>query len=92
MLEVLLVFYNPHHNSFILKYLKYQCSYEVGYINQYDHILVQVFLFRENKLINAKSWIDDYYTRKNNNLKKRKSFKYRAINHLVDLLVYIQKK
>lgn len=92
MLEALLIYYNPHHKCFYSKYVTTHCNYEVGYINSYDHILVQVLLFRENRLVNAKSWIDNYYTRKDNDLKRRKSFKYRAINHLVDLLVYIQKK
>lgn len=43
-MERLLIYYNPNHNCFYNKISKL-LTHEVGHINQFDHMLVQVLAY-----------------------------------------------
>lgn len=68
------VFYNPNKDIYYSKLLKsafWYSEYEVGYINQYGHIIVCMFYISDNgKLINCKS-IHDYFDNCDISLKER---------------------
>ena len=79
---IILVYYNPNRNCFYTKFVKSCLYYEVGYINQYDHILVQILVY-DDKLISIKNHIDYY---KKSKKIKEESKKNRLINRTIDLL------
>lgn len=55
----LLIYYNINHGNFYQVYTNYiPMDREVGFVNQYDHMLVQILANRNNKYINVKSYHD----------------------------------
>ena len=78
------VFYNPNKSIYYAKYLKSAFllgHYEVGYINQYGHVVVCMFYLNGGKLVSCQSWIE--YT---NYLKYNSTIKKRILNKLIKLL------
>ncbi len=67
--EVVLLFviwYNSKKNIYYAKYLRISYMfdhYKVGYKNQYGHIIVCMFYFRDKKLIACNSY-EDYFHNK----------------------------
>lgn len=55
-MEKLLIYYNPNHNCFYNRVSRL-LDHEVGYVNQYDHILVQILVYDYNikDLVNLKN-------------------------------------
>lgn len=78
----ILVYYNPNRNCFYTKIVKNYLFYEVGYINQYEHILVQILAY-DDKFISIKNHID--YYKKSKEIKEE-SKKNMLINRTIDLL------
>ena len=74
---ILLVYYNPHHEHFYMKIVE-TIPEDVGYVNRYDHILVQMFKYYNGDLHNVQS----YFTL----LHERESFKVRSINRIIRFL------
>ena len=72
-MEKILIYYNPNHKCF---YTKYSDSYfypEVGYVNQFEHILVQVLFFdySSNRLINEVEFKKLTFSQESDSLKNR---------------------
>ncbi len=101
-MDQLLVYYLPNKNSFIYKLVK---TYnEVGYINSYGHILVQILVYDykiekfvdyDYKLkLKEQQKLEEYEKRKTKRLKKdkRKNFKNKLINQVIDLLYRIKSR
>lgn len=79
---MLLIYYNPHHNHFYMVYINsIPFEKKVGYINKYDHILVQMLLIRNNKLYNVSSY-EDYFKIK----VRDETTKEKVINRLIRFL------
>lgn len=101
-MDQLLVYYLPNKNSFIYKLVK---TYnEVGYINSYGHILIQILVYDykiekfvdyDYKLkLKEQQKLEEYEKRKTKRLKKdkRKNFKNKLINQVIDLLYRIKSR
>mgnify|MGYP006972498327 FL=1 len=86
---MLLVYYNINTEVFFLKYVKSYFDndgryYEIGYTNQYNHIIVQLFIVDyDNNLISANSYLDYL-----NDLRfqKRETIKNKLIDRAIGLL------
>lgn len=101
-MDQLLVYYLPNKNSFIYKLVK---TYnEVGYINSYGHILVQILVYDYKiekfvdydykfKAIEQEKKLE-YEKIKAKRLKKvkRKKIKNELINQVIDLLYRIKSR
>lgn len=90
---MLLVYYNLNTGVFFLKYVKHCFTsdnrYCVGYTNQFNHILVQMFVY-DNCLIECNSYIEylqDYVKKINED-----SVKDKLINRVIDLLNRLKNK
>ena len=58
---MLLVYYNINHEHFYMVYTRYSnFEYYVGYINQFNHIIVQMFYIYDNQLYNITCHHDIY--------------------------------
>ena len=58
---MLLVYYNTNQKHFYIIYTKYdKLNYYVGYTNQFNHIIVQIFYIYGNKLYNINCHNDIY--------------------------------
>lgn len=56
------IWYNPKKNSFYIKVLKSMIfDKQVGYINQFDHHLIQLLFVNERKFIDSDNFWDYYY-------------------------------
>lgn len=81
------IWYNSNKDQFYTKYVRtafFSNHYKVGYINQYNHKLVALFMIEDKRLISCNSW-DDYFSNK----KKRHQLKYikkRFIKYLIEFL------
>ena len=83
------IWYVPKKNKFYSKYVKtayFHRYYKVGYVNQYGHELVALFVLKNKKLIQVDSLMD-YYTIK----KSRICVKNMIIDHLIGLLNKMKK-
>ena len=101
-MDKLLIYYLPNKNSFIYKFV-YEFK-EVGYVNHYGHILVQVLIFdlKSESFIDYDIYINgkkeqvqkEYELRKKKRLKKdkRKKVKNKLINQAIDLLYRIKSR
>ena len=89
---MLLLYYNVNDEKFYWKIAKnyFATSHEIGYVNSFNHILIEKFHFLDNgivtqsefsRLLNKKRKDRDMKFRK-----KKRSFKNRLINFLVSLL------
>ena len=86
---MLLIYYNINTEVFFLKYVKSYFDndgkyYEVGYTNQYNHIIVQLFIVDyDNNLISANSYLDYL-----NDLRfqKKETIKNKLIDRVIGLL------
>ena len=86
---MLLVYYNINTEVFFLKYVKSYFDndgryYEIGYTNQYNHIIVQLFIVDyDNNLISANSYLDYL-----NDLRfqKKETIKNKLIDRVIGLL------
>lgn len=86
---MLLVYYNINTEVFFLKYVKSYFDndgkyYEIGYTNQYNHIIVQLFIVDyDNNLISANSYLDYL-----NDLRfqKKETIKNKLIDRAIGLL------
>ena len=75
------IWYNPHIDNFYAKYVRsvyFHRYYKVGYINQYDHKLVALFVIRNNTIIKVDSFEDYYYN--------KSSFKKKLISKIIQFL------
>lgn len=84
------IWYNPHKETYYSKYIKtayFLPYYHVGYINQYDHVLVALFKIEGKKLISCSS-LSEYYSQKRgkNQTKRIKRLKNQLINKLINFL------
>lgn len=77
----LLIYYNTNHGNFYQVYTNYIPNKEVGYVNQYDHMLVQILVNRNNEYINIKSYKDLIEIPW-----KKEKLKLRIINKLISWL------
>lgn len=57
---MLLIFYNINHHSFYQVYKSFQFNLELGYVNGFGHILVQILYFENNKFYNVANTKDCY--------------------------------
>lgn len=81
---MLLIYYNPHKNSFYLKKVNpVILDKEVGYINQFDHILVQILCIHKNKFLSVLSFYDYQNKTKEKKTKKNKNKLIDGIIHLL---------
>lgn len=91
---MLLVYYNINTEVFFLKYVKSYFDndgkyYEIGYTNQYNHIIVQLFIVDyDNNLISANSYLDYL-----NDLRfqKKETIKNKLIDRTIGLLNKLKK-
>ena len=68
----LLIYYNPNHQNFYIVYTNYLFSnYFVGFENGYGHVIVQILVYRHNKLINVNSYSDISRSSHKESLKSR---------------------
>lgn len=75
----LLVYYNVNQKHFYIVYTNYvPLDKEIGYINQFNHILVQILVFNNGCYINVSSFKDLLYIPK-----KKDSLKVVIINKLI---------
>lgn len=87
---MLLLYYNPTKDSYYLRYYKsIHYDYYVGYVNQFEHIVVKILVIQDNGLIDVddlhKYLIERYYG------KKEPSLKERIIDRAIDLLYKLKK-
>lgn len=76
---MLLIWYNPNLNKFYSRYSNtIFLNKQVGYVNSYGHILVQILAFRRNEILN----ITSYHDLPNNEKKKEHRFIKRLISFL----------
>lgn len=76
---MLLIWYNPNLNNFYSRYSNsIYLNKQVGYVNSYGHILVQILVFRNNDLLN----VIDFYEVISNEKKNKKRFLRRIIRFL----------
>lgn len=77
-MDKLLIYYNPNHDRFYMRWYSYT-DRDVGYVNSYDHILVQILEYNYDTgyLVN--------YSKKTY-FKNRSSRRNRLINKLICLL------
>lgn len=68
---ILLIYYNHNHNNFYCRYLNsgidlYVKDYHVGYKNSYEHEIISIILFDDDKCISISNHSEylDYYKRK----------------------------
>lgn len=69
---MIVVWYNPHKDDYYAKYVRsayFHSYYKVGYINQYEHKIIAMFIIINNKPIKCDSLNDYYYNKKS--LRKR---------------------
>ena len=87
---MLFIYYNPNYNTFYIKYLRsyFDPKYKVGYVNQFDHMIVSCYMITEKGLVSCES-CDDYY-RKKSTIKKKKSLRNKLINKIICLLYKIE--
>ena len=87
---MLFVYYNPNYNTFYTKYLRnyFNPKYKVGYVNQFDHIIVSCYMITEKGLVNCLSH-NDYYIN-HSTIKKKKSLRNKLINRIICLLYKIK--
>lgn len=86
---MLFIYYNPNYNTFYTKIVKscyFNPIYEVGYVNQFEHILVSMYLIGEKELINCKSLADYSKT------KKKKMQDKSLRNVLIDRIICVLNK
>lgn len=91
---MLLVYYNINTEVFFLKYVKSYFDndgkyYEIGYTNQYNHVIVQLFIVDyDNNLISANSYLDYL-----NDLRfqKKETIKNKLIDRTIGLLNKLKK-
>lgn len=68
----LLVYYNQNYNNFYIVYTKrIYIDKKVGQVNGFGHVLVQILVYRNNKLFNVKSFNEIYYISHKETLKSR---------------------
>lgn len=90
MKTVLLIYYNPNHDNFYYRFCHridlYIKDYSVGYKNSYNHEIIGILLFDDNKTIGIKNHnsLSVYYNRKNKNSKR--SLKNDLIDKAISLL------
>lgn len=79
---MIIIYYNPHKKIYYAKLLRnsyWNDEIKVGYVNQYDHVIVCMFYLTErNKLVNCES-IDDY-------IRNKSTFKKRLIVKIIKFL------
>lgn len=83
---MLLLYYNPTNNNYYLKYYKrLHHGYRVGYTNQYEHVVVKVFVIQGGALVDVESidkFISDRYLRG----REKETLKKRLIRWLLNVL------
>lgn len=86
---MLLVYYNPNKDNFYIRYTRnyFTDEYYLGKINEYGHILVQLFLYDDNELVP----IEDYWSYYQSTKELKPGFKVRLINRVIYLLNRIKK-
>ena len=62
---MILIWFNPNNESYYQRILKgFYSDYCLGYENSYGHILVQIFIIRDKKIISINSYssyLDIYF-------------------------------
>jgi len=84
---MLLIWYNPIKDNYYLRYIKsdYFGNYYIGKVNDYGHIIVQIFYYDDKNFVPIKdyySYIRDYAIQRENS--KR--------NKLINKLTYLLNK
>ena len=95
---MLLIYYNPQKNHFYLKKVNlFIFDKEVGYVNQFGHVLIQALFIYENKFISCSNYFD--YCNKTKEIYKQKELdnqkiknKFRLVTVLYQLLDKKRKK
>lgn len=89
---MLLIYYNLNTEVFFLKYVKHCFSkdnrFRAGYVNQYNHIVVQMFVYEE-ELIECNSYIE--YLQDYVNNQEEDSVKNKVIDRVIGLLNKLKK-
>lgn len=75
---IILVYYNPNQYHFYLKCVS-TIPEDVGYVNSYDHILVQMLKYSNGHLRNVQSYFTLFP-------EKKETAKVRFINRLIRFL------
>lgn len=82
------VWYNPKTNSMYLKdYTSVHSLNRVGYINQYGHMVVCNYVYYNGEFLQPFDTLDYYRLQK-----PKPSFKDKAINRVIDLLIDLKKR
>lgn len=83
---MLLLYYNPTSDKYYIKYYKRTLNgYEVGYTNQYGHIVVKILVIEGKYLVDVKS-IDEYRLERYMNRNRKQSLKKRLIRRIIYVL------
>lgn len=85
MTKLWLIYYNPRHNNFIEKQV-HGLFHEVGDINQFGHILIEILIDYNGNFYSIKS-LNSF----NAPATKKQSLKNKMINQTIDLLNRLRK-
>ena len=84
---MILIWFNPQKLIIYHRYIKMpRISYYLGYVNSYNHIVIQIFIVSDGKLISIKSYDDYLRERYIKSLKLHKEDKSRLITYFKKLL------
>ena len=86
-MDLILIYYNPIKNNFYMKIISVHPSLTVGYVNSYDHLLVDMMTIENKKLIHIDNYWSHYRKKSIQEYKKRRfTLKNRLINRAIYLL------
>lgn len=83
---MLLLYYNPTIKNYYIKYYKHILNdYFVGYLNQYGHFVVKIFVIENGLLVDVKD-VTKYRVDQYLNRDRKQSFKKRLIRNIICVL------
>lgn len=85
---LLLIYYNPNHNCFYWKVVNsFTFNKEVGYKNDYGHVLIQMLFVEKGRFLSCSSWLN--YYNKTTPKKSSKKKKPKIFNKLIDGAIHL---
>ena len=86
---MLLVLFNPQTETFYLRMVSsISENYRVGYVNQYDHMIVAIYVIDEENRLKP---VDDFWDYLKLDKEENTTFKNKVINRAIDLLYRLKK-
>jgi hypothetical protein len=80
---MILVWYNQKVQKVYLHFVKY-CDYEINHLNKRGHVLIQIFILENEKLVSIKSYSNHYFERYRKTIKQ--PLKEKLIKRLIRFL------